>query len=106
MNDPRIRLTAPDDDKLLAIGEFTNLEQLWLNGDISITGRGLHHLKALKHLRELSLADAPLSAATVEELRRSLPHCQICWTRPAANAHAPSSDDVKQTATTLGESQD
>ncbi len=95
-----------DDDKLLAIGNFTNLEQLWLNGDISITDRSLDHLKGLKHLRELSLADAPLTAAAVEELRRSLPGCDISWTPPVLNTHGPSSDGVEQTPATIGEFQD
>jgi len=76
-----------DDDTLLAIANFTSLEQLWLNGDISITDASLDHLKGLKHLRELSLADAPVSAQAVEQLRRSLPDCEISWVPPTPNKH-------------------
>ena len=71
-----------DDDQLAAIAEFTNLKQLWLNGDISISDEGLEHLKRLQRLRELSLGDAPVSAQAVKGLRQSLPDCDITWDRP------------------------
>jgi hypothetical protein len=71
-----------NDDTLAAIAHFENLQQLWLNGEISMTDAGLEHLKGLKRLRDLSLADASVSVAAVEDLRRALPGCEITWEPP------------------------
>jgi len=81
------------DSTLVAIANFENLKQLWLNGEISITDAGLKHLKGLKGLRDLSLADAPVTAGAVERLRRSLPDCDITWNPPTPNEQSPPSAD-------------
>lgn len=71
-----------NDDTLAAVAQFDNLEQLWLNGDISVTDGGLERLKGLKRLRDLSLGDAPVTVQAVEALRRALPMCEISWEPP------------------------
>ena len=71
-----------DDDTLATVAQFQSLEQLWLNGDISITDAGLEHLKRLTRLRELSLGDAPVSEDAVARLRQALPACEVFWTPP------------------------
>jgi len=72
-----------NDSTLETVANFDSLEQLWINGrDISITDAGLEHIKGLKRLRDLSLADAPVTAGAVESLQRSLPDCDISWNPP------------------------
>jgi hypothetical protein len=73
---------AIDDSTLATVAQFENLEQLWLNGDITITDAGLEHLKKLKQLDDLSLADANVTPEAVKELQNALPHCKISWTPP------------------------
>ncbi len=73
-----------DDDALASIAHFADLEQLWLNGEIVITGQGLEHLSRLKRLEDLSLGDAPVSADAVKRLQQSLPQCKIDWVPPEA----------------------
>jgi hypothetical protein len=71
-----------NDDTLAEVAQLESLEQLWLNGDISITDTGLNHLKGLTHLRDLSLGHAPVTAKAVERLRQALPECEISWVPP------------------------
>lgn len=71
-----------NDNTMEMIGQLDTLEQLWLNGDITITDAGLEHLKRLTRLRDLSLADAPVTAEAVERLRDTLPDCEISWQAP------------------------
>ena len=73
---------AIDDNTLASVAQFENLEQLWLNGDITITDAGLEHLKGLKHLEDLSLGDASVSPEAVRKLREALPGCKISWEPP------------------------
>lgn len=82
-----------NDDTLAAIAHFDNLGQLWLNGEIAITDTGLEHLKELKHLHDLNLASASVTAAAVERLRRFLPDCKITWNPPRPDAAISSPGD-------------
>jgi len=90
---------AVDDDTLATLAAFGNLEQLWLNGEIVITDKGLKHLTRLKRLQDLSLGDASVSAGAVHRLQQALPQCKIDWASPAAKAgsirtpvHGPDGD--------------
>ena len=74
-----------DDNTLATVAQFDNLDQLWLNGDITITDAGLEHLKRLKQLRDLSLGDARVSPGAVKKLREALPECKISWEPPSKN---------------------
>jgi len=83
-----------NDETLAMLARLTNLGQLWLNGDIAITDAGLDHLKRLHQLRDLSLADAPVSAEAVQRLRRALPACEIRWEPPTKQQrHSPAAPD-------------
>ncbi len=91
-----------NDDTLAAIAHFENLGQLWLNGEISITDAGLEKLAELKQLRDLSLADAPVTAAAVERLRRSLPDCKITWQTPRFSEPADADEPPAGSWTVVG----
>jgi hypothetical protein len=71
-----------DDGTLADIAQFTNLHQLWLNGQITVTDAGLDALKSLRQLEDLSLADANVSPLAVKRLREALPRCKITWDPP------------------------
>ncbi|MDZ7617715.1 MAG: hypothetical protein U1E05_11960 [Patescibacteria group bacterium] len=73
-----------DDDTLASIAHFEDLEQLWLNGEIAISDKGLEHLGRLKRLEDLSLGDAAVSANAVKSLQQALPQCKIDWAPPDA----------------------
>lgn len=91
-----------NDETLKSIAIFEHLEQLWLNGDITITDAGLEHLKGLKRLRDLSLTDAPVSAGAVERLRMSLPECDISWNSPKVDARDLPSNAAAHAGHALG----
>ncbi len=50
------------------VGEFSNLEVLWLGGSPEITSAGFCHLKRLSRLRELNIDQCPISDSDLVNL--------------------------------------
>lgn len=70
--------TPVTDAGLEELTGLTQLHSLWLN-ETDVTDVGLIHLAKLKSLRRLYLEGTAVTAAGVEQLRQSLPRCDIWW---------------------------
>ncbi len=68
---------SPSDDDLGQIVVFTRLRFLFLDDCAEVTDAGLVHISKLKDLEYLSIIGTQISARSVEELRRTLPDCDI-----------------------------
>jgi hypothetical protein len=83
----------PTDDDLANLEPFSELLRLDLAG-APITDAGLTHLKGLKKLQYVNLANTGVSAEGIEDLKRALPHAGIAkyvrWVPPSAVPLAPS----------------
>jgi CheY-like chemotaxis protein len=68
--------TAVTDEGIGHLADLPNLRTLIL-WDTRISDRGLRHLQPLRSLQELILWGSSVSAQGVEELRKSLPECDV-----------------------------
>ncbi|MEM9660521.1 MAG: hypothetical protein AAF961_19320, partial [Planctomycetota bacterium] len=64
------------DEALPLLAGFAHLRVLDLHGQ-DVTDQGVIHLRRLRHLRRLNISGTQLSRAAVEELRSSLPECEV-----------------------------
>ncbi|MHC4398593.1 MAG: hypothetical protein ACYTG0_02830 [Planctomycetota bacterium] len=86
--------TPIDDAGLVHLSGLANLRCLYLTGT-NVEGSGLVHLKGLKNLELVDLAFTPVKMEYVEELRRSLPNCEIAtdpWGEPGAEYRTRADD--------------
>lgn len=69
------------DEGLRELSRHHKLQTLYLFSDSHqprIPDAGIRHLRQLKNLSELIIEGVKISEGAVEDLRRALPHCDVC----------------------------